>query len=92
MEKNKKVSILIDNRSNNKNSINEIAAITSLGSIKILEEEEEIDKWSKILLEKHSYLDEFIYAKSTAIILLEVSNYYYVSKFQEVIEWDPNKN
>lgn len=89
IEKYKNVSVLIDNRSNDENSINDLAAITSLGDVKILQEDVEIDKWSKILIEKHQYLDDFINADSTAIVLIEVSKYLYVSSFQEVVEWIP---
>lgn len=87
--KNNNVSILIDNRSDNEKSINDIAAITSIGEARILKEEAEKEKWSKVLLDKHSYLDDFIEAETTALILVEISKYYYVTSFQEVIEWIP---
>lgn len=90
IKENKKVSLLIDNRSNNPDSINKIVALTAIGNVSVLEDEDSIEKWSRALVDKHSYLDEFIKAKSTAIILMKVSKYYYVSSFQEVIEWNPN--
>lgn len=90
IEKNKSVSILIDNRSNNENSINDIGAISSLGLARILNEKEEVKKWAKVLIDKHAYLDDFINATTTAIILVEISKYYYVTSFQEVLEWSPN--
>ena len=88
-KKNKSVSILIDNRSKNENNINDIAAITSLGQARVLKEKEEIDKWSKFLTDKHTYLDEFIEADTTAIVLVDIYKYYNVSSFQQVIEWSP---
>ncbi len=89
IQANKNVSILIDNRSSDEKSINDIAAITCLGQARVLKEKEEIEKWSKTLLNKHSYLDEFISADTTAIVLVDISKYYYVTSFQEVIEWSP---
>lgn len=89
IEKNKGVSILIDNRSNNEKSINDIAAITSLGQAKILKEKSEIEKWSQILIDKHAYLKDFIEAETSSLILVEISDYYYVTSFQQVIEWSP---
>lgn len=89
---NKNISILIDNRSNNEKSINDIAAVTSMGLASILKEKEEIDKWAKVLVGKHSYLDEFINAETTAIVLVDISKYYYVSSFQKVMEWSPKEN
>ncbi|MDY0234728.1 MAG: pyridoxamine 5'-phosphate oxidase family protein [Gudongella sp.] len=89
IKKNNGVSILIDNRSNNENSINDIAAVTCIGLAKVLKEKEEVEKWSKVLINKHSYLDDFINADTTAIVLVEISKYYYVTSFQEVLEWSP---
>ena len=89
MKKHKNVSILIDNRSNNNANINDIAAITSVGAARILDDEKEIEKWSEILVEKHTYLDEFIDADTTAIVIVDIKNYSYVSRFQEVVEWTP---
>lgn len=89
IEENENVSILIDNRSDNENNINDIIAISSLGKARILKEKEEIKKWSKVLIDKHNYLDEFINAETSSIVLVEILKYYYVSSFQEVIEWSP---
>lgn len=83
------VSLLIDNRSDNHEDINDIVAITAIGKASILKDREEIKKWSQILINKHSYLDDFIYAETSAIILVEITQYHYVSSFQEVIEWNP---
>ena len=91
IQNNKSVSILIDNRSSNQASINDIVAITSMGYARTLVDNNEIDKWSKLLLDKHTYLDDFINANTTAIILVDIIKYYYVSSFQEVVEWSPNK-
>lgn len=89
IEKDESISILIDNRSNNEKNINDIGAITSIGAARILEDKKEIEKCSKILVDKHSYLDDFIDVDSTAIVLVDVKNYSYVSSFQEVVEWTP---
>ncbi len=92
IKQNDSVSILIDNRSSNPESINDIAAVTAMGKVKILKEKEETNKWSHALVDKHNYLESFIKAPTTAIILMEIDKYYYVSSFQEVVEWDPVKN
>lgn len=90
IEKNVNVSILVDNRSSNKKSLNDIAAITSLGRARIIKDAKEIEKWSKLLRNKHNYLDEFISAETTAVVLVDISKYLYVSSFQETIEWSPS--
>ena len=86
---NEKVSLLIDNRSNQPDSLNRISALTAIGSVQILTKPKDIDKWSGLLIDKHKYLNNFINADSTAIFLIEVSKYFYVRRFQEVVEWTP---
>lgn len=82
------ISVLVDDRSSHKDSINEISALTIIGKGKILSDENEIFKWASLLTEKHPNLNTFVKASSTAIILLEVGRYLYVKKFQEMTEWD----
>ena len=89
LSRNQKVSLLIDNRSTQPDSINRISALTAIGSVQVLEEKTDIEKWSKILIDKHSYLTKFINASSTAIVLVKVDKYFYVRRFQEVVEWSP---
>ena len=86
---NQQVSVLIDNRSNQPDSINRISALTAIGSVTVLKEESDIKKWSGILMDKHPYLSKFINASSTAIVLIKVDKYFYVRRFQEVVEWTP---
>lgn len=83
------ISVLVDDRSSHKDSINEISALTIIGKGKILADENEIYKWATLLIEKHPNLNTFVKAQSTAIILVDVEKYLYVKKFQEMTEWDP---
>lgn len=92
IEKNENVSLLIDNRSANHENINDIVAVTAIGNARILKDREANEKWSDRLIDKHNYLDEFICADTSAIILVEIIKYHYVSSFQEVIEWIPNQS
>lgn len=89
IEKDENVSILIDNRSANLEDINQIIAITAIGRAHILKDADEIKKWSQRLIEKHQYLVDFIHAETSALILVEIESYHYVSSFQEVFEWRP---
>ncbi|MGO1369041.1 pyridoxamine 5'-phosphate oxidase family protein [Senegalia sp. (in: firmicutes)] len=89
LKQNENVSILIDNRSRNPESINNITALTAIGKVKILSAEDDIDFWSKALIDKHNYLENFIKAETTAIVVVDICKYNYVSSFQEVIEWKP---
>ena len=88
IKKNSGVSVLIDNRNNNPKDINDIVAATIIGEASILSDEDKT-YWSNLLIEKHSYLETFIEAPSTVIVKIEISKYYFVGSFQEVIEWSP---
>lgn len=92
IEKDENVSLLIDNRSDNQEDINDIVAITAIGEARILKDIKERKKWSRMIIDKHNYLDEFICADTSVIILVEIMKYHYVSSFQEVVEWNPNKS
>lgn len=92
IEGDKSVSLLVDNRAHQPDSINRISALTIMGTARILSEEGEITEWSGLFIDKHPYLANFVKSPSTAIVLVEVARYFYVSRFQEVFEWSPNQN
>jgi nitroimidazol reductase NimA-like FMN-containing flavoprotein (pyridoxamine 5'-phosphate oxidase superfamily) len=83
------VSILVDNRSENIDELNKISAITVTGKAHTVETQEEIEKYRSLILEKHPYLENFVLAESSALIMIEVEKYFHVSNFQEVQEWKP---
>ncbi|OPL09729.1 MAG: hypothetical protein AVO34_13220 [Firmicutes bacterium ML8_F2] len=82
--KNNRVSLLIDNRSQQPESINLIRAITVTGQARPLEKEEEVEQWSRLLLDKHNYLTKFVKSNTSSLILIRVVRYFYVRRFQEV--------
>ncbi len=83
------VSILVDDRSVQQSSINQISALTITGRARALSDANEILKWAGLLTEKHPNLAAFVMAPTTALILVEVANYLYVKRFQEVWVWKP---
>ncbi len=89
--KNNKVSLLIDNRAQQPDSINLIRAITVTGKAGPLEKNE-MEKWAQLLLDKHNYLDKFINSPSSSLILVRAERYFYVRRFQEVYQWIPSSS
>ena len=85
------ISILVDDRSQQQDNINQISALTITGKARILQEENEITNWAGLLTNKYPNLTAFVTAPTTAVILVEVVRFLYVSKFQEVREYDPAK-
>ena len=86
------VSILIDKRSRQPESINLIRAVTITGRARPLENPAELEYWSGILAARHSYLEKFIKSPSSGLILVQAAEYFYVRRFQEVYRWIPQKN
>jgi nitroimidazol reductase NimA-like FMN-containing flavoprotein (pyridoxamine 5'-phosphate oxidase superfamily) len=91
LEKNNLVALLVDNRSSQSDSLDYLSALTITGKAEILSNPAEKNKWSALLAEKHPYLQDFLPSPDTAIVVVEVSKYIYVRRFQEVTEWIPAK-
>ncbi len=82
------VAILVDDRSQQQDSINQISALSITGKARILHDVNEITEWAGLLIKKHPNLTAFVKAPTTVVILVEVAQFLYVSKFQEVWEYD----
>jgi hypothetical protein len=81
-----RVSLLVDNRSNNEEDFHAAAALTVLGVAKNIESEER-QEFETIYLERHPYLQKFLHAPTTSFIKIEVHCYLMVSRFQNVMEY-----
>jgi len=90
LEKENRVALLVDNRSSQTDNVNDISALTITGEGSILSLPEEINKWAELLAKKHPYLRDFLSSSDTAIVVVEVQQYLYVQKFQEVSVWIPS--
>ncbi|MDX9802189.1 MAG: pyridoxamine 5'-phosphate oxidase family protein [Spirochaetia bacterium] len=85
-----RVSILIDNRSEGHESLNRLCAVTVTGRASVVKDKSEAEKWKKSLIKAHPYLEAFVKAGSSAVILVDAERYFFVKRFQEVIEWSPD--
>jgi nitroimidazol reductase NimA-like FMN-containing flavoprotein (pyridoxamine 5'-phosphate oxidase superfamily) len=81
-----RIAFLIDNRSNREDDFHQAAAVTALGDSEELFGEEKAQKIS-IYLKRHPFLKEFAGAPTTAFFAVRVEKYIYVSRFQEVFEY-----
>ena len=86
---NRNIAILIDNRSDCPESINQISALTISGTAAEMNDGDNVGKWINIFLHKHPNMLDFVNAPTTAAIIVKVEKCVYVSKFQEVFEWFP---
>ncbi|MEJ2070750.1 MAG: pyridoxamine 5'-phosphate oxidase family protein [Syntrophobacterales bacterium] len=83
-----RVSLLIDNRSNQETDFGEASAVTVLGTAEEVLGPER-DKYLRLYLKKHPYLEDFITAPTCALIRVKVEKYIMVTQFQEVREVYP---
>lgn len=88
IKEHEKVSVLVDNRSEGFKNLNKISAVTAIGRARVAEKEESA-VWEELIIRKHPNLEQFVKSKTTSTIVIEVSSYIYVRRFQEVFQWKP---
>ena len=83
------VALLIDNRSNKRKGVMEAEAVTVIGKARALRRNVAWIEYAGIFLKKHPELEEFINAKTTALVVIEVTSCVHVGRFQTVtvIDW-----
>ncbi len=90
IQANPRVSLLVDNRANSEEDFVEAIAVTVFGEA--LEAfNEERTRCVELLLEKHPALKEFLNQPATAVLRIRVERYQIVSRFQNVVDFDPGK-
>lgn len=85
-----RVALLIDNRSNRDSDIHEATAVTATGRADETEGAEK-ERFLRLYLERHPYLQDFVNAPTCALVRVRVETYYLVNRFQEVTELHAEK-
>ena len=80
-----RVSLLVDNRSNKDSDFHEASAVTILGEVHHISEND-IERYMSLYLKRHPYLDNFINSPTTAFLKVTVKHYILVNRFQHVME------
>jgi nitroimidazol reductase NimA-like FMN-containing flavoprotein (pyridoxamine 5'-phosphate oxidase superfamily) len=80
-----RVSILVDNRSNQETDFHRAIAVTALGRAEEIDEREK-NQFLRLYLAKHPYLEEFVNSPTCALLKVSVDRYYMVNRFQNVME------
>ena len=87
--KNRRVSLLIDTRSNTRKDYMSAESLTILGNASPLRKKSK--QWltySDIFLKKHPKLKELINSSETALMLVKIIRCIHVTRFQSVSVWD----
>jgi heme iron utilization protein len=90
LKANRRVSLLIDDRENRGADIHEAIAITVFGEAEEVEGSQG-SHLRELYLMRHPYLAAFAMSPSCAILKVQVTSYQVVSKFQDVVEWRPDR-
>jgi len=85
---NRRVSILIDNRSNEAADFAEAAAVTVLGQAEEMQGAE-LTQLLPLYLVRHPYLRDFVTSPTCALFRVSVERYILVTRFQDVREIIP---
>ena len=80
-------SILVDTRSNDEDDFVKASAVSAQGRIEDLSYKE-TGPLADLLLKRHPYLTDFLKAPTTAFMAMTVSSYALVSRFQNVLLLD----
>ncbi len=85
---NPKVSMLMDDRSNNIEDLRDAVAATAIGTA-VEAAGSERERCLVIYAARHPHLDDFARSASTAVFRITVEKYVMVSRFQNVVEIAP---
>ena len=85
---NPKVSMLIDDRSNDIEDLKDAVAVTAIGTAVEMDGAER-DRCLAIYTAKHPHLHDFGHSATTAVFRITVKKYIMVSRFQNVVEITP---
>ncbi len=79
-----RISLLIDNRSNDVSDFHNAVAVTATGRAIEIPEGEKVS-FLKLYLNKHPNLKDFVMSPGCAMIRIQVERYYIVNRFQNVM-------
>ena len=85
IEADSRVTVLIDNRSNQEADFSKAAAVTATGRAQEVRDSER-ELVTATYLAKHPMLKDFVQSPSCALLQVKVETYYLVRRFQNVME------
>jgi hypothetical protein len=85
------VALVIDSRSQYPGVMMQVEAITATGRATQLPPGPDCDRWARTLTARHPQLKAFVAAPSSALFRIDILRYLYVTRFQEVHQWVPDR-
>lgn len=85
------VALVVDNRSAHPGRLMDVEAVTATGRAHEVATAPDIEHWSRLLIDRHPYLETFVRADSSGLFRLDITRYLHVARFQEVRQWVPGR-
>lgn len=85
-----RAAILINNASNTASDFRRAIAATAVGVVREIRKTKN-SKLTKLYLDRHSHLKDFVQSPSCSVLCLDVHSFYVVERFQHVLELHFNK-
>ena len=85
------VALVIDNRSALPGQFMNVEAVTATGHAHEVSTGSEFVRWSRILTDRHPYLNAFVRSESCGLFRIDLVRYLYVTRFQDVRQWIPTR-
>jgi hypothetical protein len=83
------VALVVDNRSALPGRLMDVEAVTATGRAHEVATGPELEQWSRLLTDRHPYLDTFVRSVSCGVFRVDIVRYFHVTRFQEVRQWVP---
>ena len=84
--KNRRVSLLIDTRSNTERDYMDAESVTILGNAYPMRRGKKWAELAGVLKKKHPKLSEFVESPNTALVFIKINRYIHVTRFKSVSE------
>jgi hypothetical protein len=85
------VALVVDNRSALPGQLMDVEAVTATGHAHQVPTGSEFDRWSRLLTDRHPYLNTFVRSESCGLFRIDIVRYLYVTRFQDVRQWIPTR-
>ena len=85
------VALVFDSRSRSMDDMMQVEAVTVTGRARRVPPGAGFEQVAALLVGRHPQLGGFVRVPTTALFRVEIIRYFYVTRFQEVRQWTPNR-
>ena len=86
-----RVALVVDTRSALPGQLMDVEAVTVTGQAHEVARGSEFERLSRLLTERHPYLDAFVCSESSGLFRIDIVLFVYVTRFQDVRQWVPTR-